>query len=151
MFAGLEFFPERFVFVDLGSGKGRVLCLAAEFPFKEIIGVELSPELNAIAHTNLRVFSPAWRRCDRIRTICRDAAEFSFPEEPLMVFMFNPFGPVVLQKVLHRLEASLAAARRAIHVLYYQPLHETVFASSEAFARIRAAPDWVVYSARPVG
>jgi SAM-dependent methyltransferase len=34
----------RFSFVDVGSGKGRALLLASDYPFREIIGVELSPE-----------------------------------------------------------------------------------------------------------
>src|SRR5689334_23652607 len=35
-----------FTFVDIGSGKGRVLLMAAEYPFPHIIGVELLPELH---------------------------------------------------------------------------------------------------------
>ena len=31
------------VFIDLGSGKGRVVLQAAEYPFKRVLGVELSP------------------------------------------------------------------------------------------------------------
>ena len=50
---GLSIRHEDYVFVDLGSGKGRVLLLAAELPFKEIIGVEFSPELHAIALANI--------------------------------------------------------------------------------------------------
>src|SRR5579871_1545033 len=34
-----------FEFVDLGAGKGRTLLVAAEFPFRKIAGVELSPTL----------------------------------------------------------------------------------------------------------
>ena len=35
--------PGTHVFVDLGSGKGRALMLAASYPFKRIVGVEFSP------------------------------------------------------------------------------------------------------------
>jgi Histone methylation protein DOT1 len=34
------------VFIDFGSGKGRVLFVAAHYGFRKIIGVELSPKLN---------------------------------------------------------------------------------------------------------
>src|SRR5271170_4175507 len=44
---------QRFRFVDLGSGKGRALLLASDYPFSEIIGVELSPELDLIARSNI--------------------------------------------------------------------------------------------------
>ena len=33
---------ERFVFVDIGAGKGRAAFLAATYPFKRIIGIELA-------------------------------------------------------------------------------------------------------------
>ena len=35
-------FP-RFVFIDLGSGKGRTLLMASDYPFRRIVGVELLP------------------------------------------------------------------------------------------------------------
>jgi hypothetical protein len=35
------------VFVDLGSGKGRVILEAAQYPFHHVIGVEIAPELTA--------------------------------------------------------------------------------------------------------
>ncbi|QDT37699.1 class I SAM-dependent methyltransferase [Stratiformator vulcanicus] len=44
---------EQFSFVDLGSGKGRVLLMASEFPFREVVGVELSSQLHEIAANNI--------------------------------------------------------------------------------------------------
>ncbi len=40
-------------FIDVGCGKGRVLIVAAAYPFKRIRGVEYSPQLAAICRTNL--------------------------------------------------------------------------------------------------
>lgn len=37
------------VFLDLGSGKGRVVLAAARFRFRRVIGNELSEELSAVA------------------------------------------------------------------------------------------------------
>src|SRR5688572_15102318 len=34
---------ERYDFIDYGAGKGRMLFLAAEFPFRCVVGVEYSP------------------------------------------------------------------------------------------------------------
>ena len=51
--ARLEIEAAEFSFIDFGSGKGRVLMMAAEYPFKQVIGVELSPELNEIAKQNI--------------------------------------------------------------------------------------------------
>jgi cyclopropane fatty-acyl-phospholipid synthase-like methyltransferase len=41
--------PKDSSFVDLGSGKGRVLLIAAQFGFQRVIGVEFSRELCEIA------------------------------------------------------------------------------------------------------
>ena len=42
-----------FEFIDYGSGKGLIVLLASEYPFKRITGVELSPMLHATALQNL--------------------------------------------------------------------------------------------------
>ena len=56
----------EFVFVDYGSGKGRVLMLAADYPFKRIVGVEFSPPLDRIARENIATLG-ADARPDRDR------------------------------------------------------------------------------------
>ena len=40
---------DGYTFVDLGSGMGRAVLVASEFPFRRIVGVEIAPELHAIA------------------------------------------------------------------------------------------------------
>src|SRR5690242_13468196 len=47
---------EDFVFIDFGSGKGRALLMASEFPFRKVIGIEFSPELHAVAQNNIRQY-----------------------------------------------------------------------------------------------
>ena len=39
----------EFVFIDLGSGKGRTLLMASDYPFRRIVGVELLPALHRAA------------------------------------------------------------------------------------------------------
>jgi len=46
-----------FTFIDLGSGKGRVLLMASDYPFKRIIGVEFMPELHRAAQENVREYT----------------------------------------------------------------------------------------------
>jgi hypothetical protein len=48
--------PHRFSFIDYGSGKGRVLLLAARLPFRRVVGVEHSPTLHRIAEKNCATF-----------------------------------------------------------------------------------------------
>ena len=51
---------QRFTFIDLGSGKGRVLLIAAQYPFKSVIGIEFSKTLHDIALTNIQPKSGSW-------------------------------------------------------------------------------------------
>jgi tRNA G46 methylase TrmB len=74
-----------FNFIDLGAGKGRTLFVAAEFPFKAITGVELSPVLHEQACRNIRRFH-GWKRGSRnIRAIHANAKEFKFPDGNLVL------------------------------------------------------------------
>src|SRR5918996_1296859 len=54
LLSSLDIDYPSYTFVDIGSGKGRVLLIASEFPFAEIIGVEFAKELHEIAAQNIR-------------------------------------------------------------------------------------------------
>ena len=70
---------EEFVFVDFGSGKGRALLVASEFPFERIVGIEFAEELHEIARAeHRRVFeSRAALQRDRGRLRRRDRVRAS--------------------------------------------------------------------------
>ncbi len=122
MIARLPFQPSDFVFVDFGSGKGKVLMLAAQYPFRRIVGVELWEDLHRIAVRNLAVFRKRGDCAAEIVPIRMDAADFAFPEEPLVLYFFNPFPEEVLTRVLSNLAESLARAPRRVYVLFYAPV-----------------------------
>jgi hypothetical protein len=69
----------RFTFIDLGSGKGRVLLVAAQYPFESVIGVEFSKILHDIAQVNISKFVEQRLTKRRPRSINMDAGEFNFP------------------------------------------------------------------------
>jgi SAM-dependent methyltransferase len=113
----------RFAFIDLGCGMGKVLLLATEYPFRQILSVEYAPDLAAICEKNLREDrSMADRRCNPASVVVADAAEFSFPEGPLVVFLFNPFGPPVLASALKNLRQA-GARSSEIFVVYHNAAH----------------------------
>lgn len=101
-------------FIDLGSGKGRAVLLAALYPFRRIVGVEFSPELTAIARRNVEIFQPPDKRCDEIELLCEDAAAYRFPDEPSLVYIYNSFEGPLMQRVLANLGASAAAQPRRL-------------------------------------
>ena len=107
-------------FVDLGSGKGRMLMLASQAGFEHAIGVEFAPELAAIAKENARQFIKL-RGAGHINTLCMDATKYEFKAEDRMLFMYCPFGRTITQAVAEQLRHSLERSPRTFDVLYAQP------------------------------
>jgi hypothetical protein len=141
---------QQFTFVDLGSGKGRTLLMASDYPFRRIVGVELLPELHRVAEENIRRYRSEKQECHRIESVCADAAEFVLPQEPLVVYLFNPFPESVLERVIENLQAGARKGQRPLYVLYHNPLLERALARSPLLKKMRATTSYVVYSARRV-
>lgn len=116
----------EFTFIDLGSGKGRTLLMASEFPFRRAIGVELLPALNQIAQQNLAQYKSESQRCYALESICADATRFAFPIDPLVVYLFNPFPEAGLRRTLQNLMDSWREHPRPTYLLYHNPQLEHV-------------------------
>jgi SAM-dependent methyltransferase len=135
--ASLEIDHRRFSFVDLGSGKGRAILIASLLPFRRIVGVEFAPELHAQSVTNAASFAHPGQRCTNIELQCMDAATFEFPAQPLVLFMYNPFGPEVMMEVVTRVLDSLAREPREFYVLYANPFHIGVWIRAGFVEKVR--------------
>lgn len=138
---------EDFVFVDLGSGKGRTLLMASDYPFRRIIGAEIIPELHEVAQQNIRRYHSDNQKCFRLEAWLGDAREFPFPPEPIMVYLFNPFPEDVLRTVLHRLRESLTAHPRETYVIYHNLVHEDVFRSRSYLQLLHNTDQFALYRA----
>ena len=55
---------EESAFVDFGSGKGRTLLIASHYPWRKVIGVEVSPTLCAVSRNNWRLYPSSKKRPD---------------------------------------------------------------------------------------
>jgi SAM-dependent methyltransferase len=119
----------EFTFIDLGSGKGRTLLLASNYPFRRILGVELLPTLHQIAEENLAKYTSESQKCFALEAICGDATDFPFPAEPTVLFLFNPFPETGLRRMLANLEQSLRQEPRPVYVIYHNPVLEHVLGS----------------------
>jgi hypothetical protein len=113
--------PE-YTFVDLGSGKGRMLLIAAEFPFRKVQGLEIAQELHREATQNISRYRHPSQRCAIVESINLDALEYVFPDGNLILYLFNPFLPEVLEKVFANLEHSLAQHPRHVIVIEVNPV-----------------------------
>ena len=139
---------ENFTFIDLGSGNGRALLLAAMHPFARIVGVEVQPALDAIARRNVERFHRAGRQCHSIELVCADAREYRFPPANLVIYLFNPFPDYVLREVLANLVASARSAPRAIFVLYNAPLEKREFERIPELDRYYETSQYQLYRLR---
>jgi hypothetical protein len=113
MFTELDVNFREFTFVDIGSGKGIALLIASEYPFHSIIGVEFAEELHRTADRNIRRYRGR-RRCHNIRSEHCDAREFKFPDDPLILYFFNPFRDQVMARVMSNLLESVRGNPREV-------------------------------------
>jgi hypothetical protein len=148
--------PHEFAFVDLGSGKGRALLVASELPFARIVGVELAPELHRIAEENIKRYRTASQQCAAFFLHCMNALEYSFGPEPLVLFLFNPFGRDSVRRILANLEASLRATPREAFVIYVNPRFGALAQNAPFLRRVKKGGAWwrpwsryTIYAAPP--
>src|ERR1700677_229311 len=80
IFRSLPIDFRKYSFVDIGSGKGRVLVAAARPRFIQVIGVEYSKELHQEALVNIQ--SARHLKCPKLESLCMDATQFAIPETP---------------------------------------------------------------------
>jgi SAM-dependent methyltransferase len=134
---GRDVVSEGDVFVDLGSGKGRVCLEAARlYPFSRVIGVEVSPELNEIAAANLRRLRRPLR-CPQVDFVTADAATWDPPDDLTIAYMFNPFRGELFSAVVSRLLALVDRRGAPLRLIYVNP---TEHARLMRTGRVRQLP-----------
>jgi SAM-dependent methyltransferase len=140
----------EFIFIDIGSGKGRALLMAADYPFRRVLGVELLPELHRVAKENIGKYKSDSQQCFAVDCLLTDASEFAFPPEPTVLYLFNPLPESGLARLIGNLERSLRERPRAVFVLYHNPLLEQVLARSAVFKRIAGTNQFSIFAGEEV-
>lgn len=140
----LDIEPGEFTFVDVGSGKGRVVLEASQVPFRRCIGVEYSAKLHEIAEANARLF--AERGGSRVRPEFwqGDARDYPLPSGPLLLYLYNPFFPPVLGEFLEEVERSVCDEPREVYLAYVNPEHIDVFDDRGHWRMVAELPDVAV-------
>jgi hypothetical protein len=103
------------------------------FQFREVAGLELSPQLANIAAKNFERLHAA-----RAKVVCGDAVAFDDYSTFDFLYFYNPFPAQVMKIVTHKIVA--AAAQRQIHVIYNNPTCDACFRAYEIFQPIRDFP-----------
>jgi SAM-dependent methyltransferase len=136
--------PERSTFIDVGAGLGRVVLHAARRPYRQIVGVEISPALLETAKENRAAYRGKLV-CRDIRLVRADAAAFTFPRGDLVVYLYNPFRIEVLAPMLDRLTAD---RRRDVALVYHTPLERAAIDAHPHFTLEADLGIGLVYRAR---
>lgn len=123
-----------FIFYDLGCGMGRALVAASEFPFQELVGIDLSQDLCMIAQANAKTVAAAYPDRAPIRIVQGDATRLEMRSDRIVVFLYHSFGRETLAPILESLEAS-ARAGGDIFVIFENPVNGDLVDASPAFTR----------------
>jgi SAM-dependent methyltransferase len=128
----------EYTFIDFGSGKGRALFVAAEFPFRKVVGVEISQALHAAADRNLMRYVGEPLR-SKIELCCCNALDYKLPAGNLILHMYHPFGPDVLRQMLEHIKAEAGSEPRRILVPYLFSIgvSKAVFHEFSEYKRMR--------------
>jgi SAM-dependent methyltransferase len=125
-----------YTFVDLGCGKGRATVIASEFPYREIVGVELSPDLAKIAVRNAAKITKKFRDRPPITIHTLNATDFQPPTGKLVIYIYHPFGQQIMGQLVRKLEDSIASGHTThAFVVSCNPVYCEEFDDSLAFRR----------------
>lgn len=84
-------------FLDIGSGKGGVICYAYELGCERSEGIEYEEFLHKIAQKNIKILEYN----EHVKSTKIDARDFERYAEFDIYFMFNPFDPDIYSEVVN--------------------------------------------------
>lgn len=136
-----------YTFVDIGSGKGRMLLMAADYPFRRIEGIELRKDLHGAAIDNVRRYRNFKAKTARppINCINDDATSYEFPSGNLVLYFFNPFNEEIMQRILDRLDASVLQNPRDVILIMLYPQFTASVEGMKTMRRLRESGHYRLY------
>lgn len=134
--------PANSTFVDIGSGKGRVLMLAARQNFKRVVGIEFSPTFCERARQNIEIFRAKVQPLTPIEVTQADVTQHQWRGDENVFFLYNPFDAVILTQFIENVRRSVAQHPRQIWLIYSAPLYASVLGGSGMFQQREAVSFW---------
>ena len=102
-----EYIPDfsQWIFIDIGTGLGRNLLLACEYPFKKIIGIEISRFLCDKAIANIESYNQRTQHPCLAEVTCLNVLDYDFPKNDTILYFWEPFNEnVIMERLLQVLE-----------------------------------------------
>ena len=110
---------EDSIFIDIGSGMGRNLLIASEFPFEKIIGIEISEYLNQIAEKNISIYKTKTQKCKNISSFCADILNFDIPDfKSLVLYFWEPFDEEIFIPFFQKLNKSIKSKDQKVFLIF---------------------------------
>jgi Histone methylation protein DOT1 len=121
-----------FIFIDIGSGLGRNVMLALNYPFKRAIGIEHSQYLHDMARSNLEAFKLKTNKPDIFDLYCMDALDYPFPQENMILYFWRPFSNEVAIKFFQQVENFIKGTSLRVLLVFLGPVY-TIVEESDFF------------------
>lgn len=139
----------KFLFIDVGSGKGKMLLLASHFPFSEIIGIEYAPGLHAVALKNIQQLQAKMETSNNVVSVNADALTWDLPNGPAVYFLYNPFDLAITKAFFVRLDRHVERTRAATFMIYGNVRgvaeREEAFSSPRSLRLRLKTPRYLIY------
>lgn len=135
--------------VDFGSGKGKVMLMAAERGFRKVHGVEFSIELVETCRKNLEIFKRKTKSKTEFEVTHMDAAEYEIPPDANLLFFSNPFDETLIEKVIGNILKSLEMHPREIVVVHLFPQGNMAFVNHPRFRLEHESEEGFVFRLKP--
>ncbi len=113
-------------FIDIGCGKGRAMCVAAQMDAQKITGIDFSKEFCDQSKLNLLKTQQKFPQL-QYSVLNNDAFYYEIPADADCIFMFNPFDEVIMSGVIENIEMSLEKHPRPITIIYANPMQKHLF------------------------
>lgn len=136
---------EDFTFVDLGSGKGRALLLASEYPFRQIVGIELGPQLCKVAQRNVLKYKAEAQKCSSFRLIEADFTSCVLPPGNVLIYFFNPCPEPEMRRLIANIKQHVAAQPREVYILYVNPVLKHLIEDAKFTMGVGRGDKWLSY------
>lgn len=127
--------PEGSVFVDFGSGKGRVLFVASNYNFKRVVGVEISSKLCEIARNNLVVYERKLKRPLKVEIVESNVLRYDIRDDENIFYFFRPFDGLIMEKIIEKIISSLKESPRKVWVIICSSIFDDLFEGKQIFQR----------------
>jgi len=108
-------------FVDYGSGKGKVLIVAARYGFKKCIGIEYSLEIHKVAEKNMEKLGLT----NQVELVQGDALDYIPSPDDRVLYFFNPFMGNILETCLQNIKSISPSGKRVL--ILTNPVEDKLF------------------------